>query len=283
MRAGKNAVFLLLGVLVGVLACNSTAHAEDPRDYMFSRPPDGNFFTLDYFGSGAQLSLEHREDIYGGANNATFGVNTLLGYPLAQGTAYARLRVLFLEFGTTLGYETLWRNLSFAPGKNGEYCSACDRGARRARDPILSGGPDTQNIPWAEAKVDLYAPLNDHVVFTALMAARYDDARTRTYDWFFASVHDGGVEGRFESQLFFHHRRWGGIAPYVQAMFLPRSGQHDTEVAWGFNAVARLGLVDRGDLLFFTFLIRPGDRYYGQHDYYAPVRALLVYRVTLSL
>jgi hypothetical protein len=66
-------------------------------------------------------------------------------------------------------------------------------------------------------------------------------------------------------------------------MWLPRAGKHETEVAWGFNAVTRLGLIERNDLLFATFLIRPGDGSYGQHAYYSPVRALLIYRMQLDL
>jgi hypothetical protein len=115
------------------------------------------------------------------------------------------------------------------------------------------------------------------------VAARYEGSMDRTYDWFFTSVHDGGVITRSETMLFVKHRDWGAIGPYVQVMSLPRAGKHDTEVALGFNATRRLGLVTRDDLVFLTFLIRPGDRYYGQHNYYSPVRALLVYRLILAL
>ena len=65
--------------------------------------------------------------------------------------------------------------------------------------------------------------------------------------------------------------------------WLPRDGKHVPEFAYGFNLVTRLGLIPRNDLLFLTFLMRPGDPYYGQHSYFAPFRALLVYRITLSL
>ena len=48
-------------------------------------------------------------------------------------------------------------------------------------------------------------------------------------------------------------------------------------------ARSRLGLIERNDLLFATFLIRPGDGSYGQHAYYSPVRALLIYRMQIDL
>jgi hypothetical protein len=66
-------------------------------------------------------------------------------------------------------------------------------------------------------------------------------------------------------------------------MSLPRGDHTETEVAYGFNAVTRLGLMRRDDLLFLTFLMRPNDPAYGQHAYHAPVRALLVYRMILEL
>ena len=49
------------------------------------------------------------------------------------------------------------------------------------------------------------------------------------------------------------------------------------------NAITRPGILPRNDLLFFTFLIRPTDDSFGQHSYYAPIRALLVYRMVLEL
>jgi hypothetical protein len=250
---------------------------------MFTRQPNGDFLTLDYFGTGGQLTLTHRDSIYGAANDWAVGASTLIGYPIGQYQGFARLRILFLELEAIGGYRTVWRNLSFDPGPHGEYCIACDRAGRRKADPLLQSGPDTDRYGYGEGLAQIYVPFNDNLVLTTYVAARWEDSRPRTYDWFFTSVHDGGLIARNETMLFFHHRDWGGIAPYFQVMFLPRAGHHDTEAALGFNAVTRLGLVNRDDLLFFTFLIRPGDGSYGQHDYYCPVRALFVYRLQLTL
>jgi hypothetical protein len=258
------------------------ARADERRDYMLEGDKPGDKLVLDYFGTGGQLTLVRRRPIYGNANEYTTGVTALVGYPLAQLTAAATLRILFLEFGGSIGYRTIWRNLTFKPGED-TYCVDCDRAARRELDPILGKGPDTDRYVFAEGRVQLYAPFNEHFVLTSLLAARYEGSKPREYDWFFTDIHDGGVITRWETLAFFKHRDLGGIGPYLQLMVLPRAGKHETEFAYGFNAVTRLGLIDRDDLLFFTFLMRPNDPYYGQHSYFLPVRALLIYRITLSL
>lgn len=276
--------FTLRACLILAALSASVAHADQRRDYMLEEiPPPGNVLILDWFGTGGQLGFEHRGQIYGKSNDYAFNVSALVGYPVGQVTAGASIRALFLEIGASIGYRTVWRNLSFDPGPNGEYCIECDRGARRERDPILGDGPDTDHFPMAEGTVQLFAPLNEHVVFVSLLAARYEGLRPRSYDWFFTNIHDDGWMTRSETLLFLKHRDFGGFAPYLQVMWLPRAGKHVAEVAWGFNAVARLGLIEEDDLLFATFLIRPGDGYYGQHSYYSPVRALLIYRMTLEL
>ena len=266
-------------VLVLVLGKSAPAAADQPRDWMFSVQDDGLAVLVDYFGTGAQLSLEHNLSFYGKANTLTTRVSSLVGYPLGEVTANAQLRVLFLAVGGMIGYRAIWRNLSFEPGDDGEYCSRCDRTARRRLDPIFGSGPSTDNFTLAEGYLRLFAPFNDYVVLTSQLVARYEDRRDRSYDWFYTNIHDGGVNTRWETLLFFKHRGWGGFAPYLQLMNLPRAGKYDAEWAFGFNAVTRPGIIRRDDLLFLTFLIRPSDKYYGQHSYYSPVRALLVYRM----
>jgi hypothetical protein len=88
---------------------------------------------------------------------------------------------------------------------------------------------------------------------------------------------------RWEATALFKHRRLGGIGPYLMFLTVPRGGHQESEFAFGFNAITRLGLIDRNDMLFLTFLTRPGDGMYGVHSYFAPIRALLVYRLLLSL
>ena len=264
------------------LALTSTAHADQRRDYMLGSDVYGNHAILDFFGTGGQFTLEHRGSIYGKSNSYSGSVASLIGYPLAQVTTQASLRFLFVELSAMAGYRTIWRNLRFKAGAD-SYCADCDREARRHDDRILVGGPDTDRFVIAEAKVQIYLPFNEYFVVTSLLAEGYQSRRPRTYDWFFTDVHDGGAMTRWETLAFFKHPDWGGIGPYLQLLVLPRAGHHESEFAYGFNAVTRLGLIDRNDLLFLTFLMRPGDPYYGQHSYFSPVRALLIYRMTLSL
>jgi hypothetical protein len=275
---------LIVAAVCAAAAFPSPAAADQRRDYMLEelREP-GNHLILDWFGTGGQIGIEHRGQIYGKQNGYAFNLSSLVGYPVGQVTASASIRALFLEFGVMAGYRTVWRNLSFEPGDDGEYCKDCDRDARRERDPILGKGPDTDHFPMAEGVVSLFAPFNEWIVFTSQLAVRYEGVRPRSYDWFFTNIHDEGTITRSETLLFFKHRDVGGFAPYLQVLWLPRAGKHEAEVAWGFNAVARLGLLSRDDLVFLTFLIRPGDDYYGQHSYFSPVRALIIYRMFLEL
>jgi hypothetical protein len=285
--AGRSAIVramracLVALAVLGVIA--SSVRADQRQDWMLDTSPEGEFLLLDYFGTGAQLGFEHRRKIYGGANGYRLNATAVLSYPLGQVSATAAVRVLFLELSGSVGYRSVWRNLSFEPGDDGEYCKACDRKARRDRDPVLGHGPDTDRFPFAEGTAQLYAPLNEWVVFASSLTARYEGLRERSYDWFYTNIHDDGVMLISETLLFLKHRDWGGFAPYWQVMSLPRAGEHETEVAFGFNAVTRLGLLARNDLLFATFLIRPSDGYYGQHAYFSPVRALLIYRMQLEL
>lgn len=270
-------------LLMAALTLSAAAvHAEQRRDHMLEAAPGGNQLVLDYFGTGGQIRLEHRKRFLS-ANDYAFSVASLVGYPLGQITANASLRILFFELFGTLGYRAIWRNLSFEPGDNGEYCKNCDRAARRHMDPLFGKGPGADKFVFAEAGIQMYAPLNEYVMFTTLLAARYEDVKPRSYDQFYTDIHDGGVISRWEAFLFVKHRKWGGIGPYAQVQWLPRAGKHESEFAYGFNAVMRFGLIPRNDLLFLTFLMRPGDPYYGQHAYFAPFRALLVYRIMLAL
>lgn len=280
MRAfwvGLHSLPLLLGVLASV------ARAEQPRDWMLDGGSGGNRVLLDYFFTGAQATLEHRGDIYGDSNSYSFNVSSLLGFSGGQVQATASLRVLFLEFSGTVGYRSVWRNLSFEPGDNGEYCKDCDRAARRDKDQLWGSGPDTDDYPYAEGTLALYLPLNEAMLFASTFSAHYEDGRPRSYDQFYMNLHDGGMMWISETNLFFRHRKWGAISPYVQVLSLPRDDRHVTQVALGFNAVTRVGLVHKNDALLLSMLFRPTDELYGQHSYYLPMRLLLVYRLVLEL
>jgi hypothetical protein len=273
---------MALVAAVALVLASAPARAEQPRDFMLNFQPYGGWLMIDYFGTGTQVTLELSEPIYGNTNALTAGVSMVATYPLGETYAKVDLRLLFLSIGATAAYRSVWRDLAFEPGED-SYCLECDRGARRERDKLFGDTPGTDQFGWFEGRVNLYFPFNQYVVGVASGALRYEGRHDRSYDWFYTSVFDGGTLGRFEANLFVKHPDWGGIGPYIQLLALPRAGKHDSQWAYGFNATTRLGLLQRNDLLFLTFLIRPGDEYYGQHNYFAPVRALLIYRMMLDL
>jgi hypothetical protein len=267
-----------------VLWATPTAlQADQRRDFFLTGLPPGDRYILDYLGTGGRVTLEHRRPIINKANDYTLSVSSLLGLPLAQLEVNASLRMLWFEFGVSAGYRIVWRNLSFEPGDNGAYCKDCDRVARRRQDPLFGSGAGADEFGFVEGRFQLYAPFNDWFVFTSVFALRYEDLAPRSYDWFYTTVHDPGAMPRFEAIGMFKHRDYGAIGPYVMLASMPRDGRQEPELALGFNAMTRLGLVEHNDMLFVTFLIRPGDDLYGVHSYYAPVRALIVYRLMLSL
>jgi hypothetical protein len=274
------AVWFAAWVAIGTV---TTARAQQQQDYMLDFQPRGSFAIVDYFGTGGMLTFEHRTPIYGNANDLTLGTTLLAAFPLGEAVARMDLRILFLNIGASVAYRTVWRDLTFAPGEDGAYCARCNRGDRRDRDSLFGRTPGSDEFPYAEVRGSLLLPFNEHLVGTSTFALRHEGRRDRSYYWFYTSVYDSGVLLRWEAQLFFKHRDWGGIGPYVQHLQLPRAGELDGQWAFGFNAVTRLGLLPRNDLLFLTLLVRPGDSSYGQHAYFSPLRALLIYRMTFEL
>lgn len=283
MRASVASYAAAVLVAIAILVVSTArVHADQRRDFMLTELTEGDRLVLDYYGTGAQVSMVRRRGFYSHANDYSLRVSSLLAYSLGQVSATASLRVLAFELEGTVGYRTVWRNLSFEPGEH-SYCKDCDRPARRARDPLFGNSDSTDHFPFAQGTLTLYAPFNEYFVLTSFVALRYEGLRDRSYDWFFADIHDSGMMVDWELTAFVKHRHWGGIGPYLQLVSLPRAGHHESEFAFGFNAVGRFGLVHRNDMLFFTFLMRPGDGNYGVHSYFAPIRALIVYRLTLPL
>lgn len=276
-------VVFVLSLLALLPASTSRVRAEQPRDWLLNGAPAGNYAILDYLGAGAQLSLERRQAFYGGANVFTLNGSTLIGQYSAQAQATASLRVLIFEISGTVGYRTLWRNLAYERGDDGAYCKDCDRPARRDSDPIFDPTSGHAKYPYAEAGLGLFLPLNDWMVFGSSFLAHWEDSPARSFDQIYTYLHDGGLMLISETTLMFKHRDWGGIGPYLQVASLPREGRHETQVAVGFNALTRVGLIKRNDALVVSLLARPGDGSYGNHWYFMPARLIVAYRMSFAL
>lgn len=283
MREPAPSRYARAGLLAALLAlCGAPARAQQTRDYMLGFDPAGTFLLIDYYGTGGMLTLEHRVPIYGSANELTVGAALVPAYPLGEAFARADLRILFFGIGTTVAYRSVWRSLQFDADPDG-YCLRCDRASRREVDGFLDRTPGSDDWPYAEVRASLFGPFNEHFVGMTTAAVRYEGRDDRTFDWFYTSVYDRGLLGRWETQFYFKHRDLGGIGPYAQLLVLPRGEAHESQWAFGFNAVTRLGLLRKDDLLFITFLARPGDDAFGQHSYFSPIRALAIYRIRLTL
>jgi hypothetical protein len=268
--------------LIALSAQLAPARADQPRDFMLGFQPEGTFLLVDYFGTGGQLTLENRRNIYGDSNTLTLGAGVVPAYPQTDAFARADIRILFLSIGGMVAYRAVWHDLAFEPGPN-SYCLRCDRAGRRSQDSLIGETTGSERFPYGEGRASLFFPFNEHLVMESTGAVRYEGRKDRSFDWFYTSVYDRGVLGRWETLLFVKDHRFGGIGPYLQLLYLPRGNRYDAQWAFGFNAVTRLGLLARNDLLFLTFLTRPGDPSYGQHNYFSPIRALLIYRMILDL
>jgi hypothetical protein len=273
------------GVLfaLGLLLLPVSARADQARDWLLNGSPPGTYALFDYLGAGAQLSLERRQPFYGGANVFTLNGSALLGQYFGQVQTTASLRVLLLEITGTIGYRALWRNLAFPAGDNGAYCKDCDRPARRDADPIFDPTSGHAKYPYAEAGVSLLLPLNNFMVFGSQFLAHYENSPDRSFDPVYTNLHDGGLLMVSETSLLFKHKNWGALGPYLQVISIPRDGRHETQVAAGFNALTRVGLIQRNDALIASLLVRPGDGSYGNHWYYMPARLIVAYRMSFAL
>lgn len=265
-----------LAAVALLLGASRSARADQPADFMFRPRPPGTYALVDLFTPGIQLSLENVQEIYGSANSWTNRISARISYPLGELAVHSELRILFLRLGVTGSYRLPWRNLTFAPDER------LDRAHRRDRDPIFGGDVNQDGFFFVEGRAELLVPLNEHVFFSSLGALRHETRTDRTYDWLRATVHDGGLVGRWEALLWLRHRELGAIAPYVQYLNYRRDGRRWGQVALGFQAVRRVGLLRRNDLLYLMLLTRPGDGYYGQHTLRMSVNALLLYRMILD-
>lgn len=255
----------------------SEARAEQRADYMLTYQRPGLFVHNDFFGTGLQTTLEHRKWIYGNANTLTSSLQSRVTYPLGELNLQSEIRILFFSIGAQLGYRYVWRNIHFAPDES------ISRGRRRERDALFAGSTNSNIFPFVQGHASFIAPLNDHLLFFTIGTLRWEGNQDRSFDWLYTVTHDRGFLGVWEAMLLVKGRELGGIGPYVQWLSYPLDDRRRSQWSFGLTGARRLGLLKRNDLIFLTFLVRPGDDDFGQHAYFMPVRGLLTYRFTFEL
>lgn len=280
-----------LGLAVCLLSLRAGADVpvRAPRDYFLDVPPGGHFVHLDAFTLGAQASYEYRAHIEEDMSMLHARMSGLVSYPYAEASANADVRIFLLTLGASYGYQWIYRNLEFGPRD-------VDRSAARRNQLEEQGQIDDQDFTFYEARARLTVPL-DWLFLLSTATLRHENRDDNSFDWLHANVHDRGLLGKIETTLFFRHKDWGAVGPYVRYMDLPRTDPRDgtsrreTELAYGFMLGTRVGLVKptRGnvDLFLLMMAFRFGDEDFGLHGLRdvidVPMFVLAAYRVTLAL
>lgn len=263
-----SAVAAALAVLL--VAGRASADAP-PRDQFLLPPAGGTWATFDAYTVGLQGQLEHRK-VLRSEDYATLmpklGGIASLGFGEVSASFDARL--LFFSAGASAGVRRTWRGYTFDDGESGT------RDKRLERDAVKDH--DVFDAPFAEVRARLALPLHDNVLGVFGASLRVDDAPRNSYDWALTTMRDGGRVTRFDATLFYRSPTLGGVGPMVRALELRESGKQKTELAFGFVAGRRLGVLPN-DLVLLNVLTQPESAEFGFHVLRAPLFTLLVYRV----
>ncbi len=274
MRTG--AVAWALGAMALLVAL--PARADAPRDYFLNAPAPGNYAHFDAYTVGTQLGLENRSDLEPGMSMLHTRASGILSYPYTEGSINMDARVFLFTLGGSLGYRWVYRNLTFAPGES--------RTIQARNDREKAGKFDTQGFAFGEGRFQLVVPL-DFLFLINKTTVRWEGRQDNSFDWFHATVHDRGTMVKNETTLFYRHRDFGAIGPYLRVMDMPKDGTRKTELHVGFVYGTRPGLVTprhgNSDLFLLQVIGRPGSNTFGLHGYHVPLYILAVYRATLSL
>ena len=275
--------FAAASVAAVVCGWSFGAQAEMPRDYFLNAPPAGTYAHLDAYTVGAQVSLENRADLEEGMSMLHTRVSGIASYPYADGSLNLDARVFLFTLGGSVGYRHVWRDHTFAPGEDKS------RDARNDRED--AGDIDSQGFSYAEGRLRLVIPLDSFFMINT-GTVRDEGRNDNSFDWFHASVHDGGTFYKYEGTLFFRHRDFGAIGPYLRVMDVPVTrddGSHtrSTDVHYGLVFGTRPGFITprngNSDLFLLQAVTKFGDDEFGLHAYRVPMYFLAVYRASLEL
>jgi len=269
--------------LLSTLLLPSIVRADQRQDWILAAGPAGTYVNLDFIFGAVQAGLENRSKIYGGANMLTLRGSAIAALPFGSTQADIELRMLNLTLGTSVGYQSIWRNQTFGDGER------MDRKERRERD--AAGEFNTDNFPFWEGRASLAFPFNDYVLLNHVTSWRLADSADRSFNNG-TQVVDDGRSVRLDFQLFFKHEDFGGLAPTVQILNFDLDDDWRTQFNYGFMFVTRAGLVQRDDLLLFQMYFHSGPVFGGGYDnrdvygaalWRAPLTFLLVYRSVITL
>ncbi len=274
---------LAYGVLLFGLLLPFSASAEQRKDWLLAAPGEpGTYVNLDVIFGAFQAGLEHRVNIFGGANQLTLRGSAIAAVPFSSTQVDADLRMLVLTLGMSVGGMDVWRNQTFAPGE------PVNRKERRERD--AAGDYNSSVFGFWEGRAQLDLPFNDYVLLHNVNSYRVSGAPSRSFDNLLNVVHDGNYE-RSDFQLFLKHRDYGAIGPMFQVLDFSEGGHHHTQLNYGFVVISRAGLARRNDLLLFQMLWNAGDTLggydnsasYGMAMLRGPVMFTFAYRSVISL
>jgi hypothetical protein len=260
-----------------------------PRDYFLNPPPAGHFAHLDAYTIGAQASYEYRAHLEEDMSMFHARASAVVSYPYTEASANVDTRVFLFTLGASYGYRWVYRNHTFLPNET-------DRSADRRNDLESDKQWTDQDFTFYEGRLRLTIPL-DSFFMANTATLRNEEQDDNSFDWFHANVHDGGTFTKLESTLFFRHRDFGAIGPYLRYMNLPRTdpatgeSRREDEIAYGIVFGTRPGFVKpimgNTDLFLFQAIFRFGDDDFGLHAYRnlvdVPMSILAVYRVTFGL
>lgn len=272
-----------MGIALATLLASGAAMAEMPRDYFLNAPSAGTFAHLDAYTVGAQASLENRADLEQGMSMLHTRLSGIVSYPYAEGSANVDVRVFLLTFGASAAYRHVYRDHTFDIGE--------DRTAAARREREKNDDFGSQGFAYYEGRARLVVPL-ESLFLSNLLTVREEKRNDNSFDWFHATVHDAGTIVKYEGTLFFRHRDFGAIGPYLRYMSFPRTNDagrqsRRSEVHFGGVYGTRPGLITpRGgnaDLFLLQVVAAANDDIYGLHAYNMPIYLLAVYRATLGL
>lgn len=269
--------------LIGMLIVAAPAYAEQPADWFIGSGEEGTNLNLDFIFGALQGGIEHREEVFGGANMFTTRASALAALTYGSTQADIEMRLVNLTLGVSFGYQSFWRAQTYGP------YDRMDRKERRERD--AAGEFSTENFPFWEGRASMGFLINDYVAFNHITAYRDAGMPDRTFDNVTSVVHDGETITQ-DFQLALHHRDYGAFVPTFRILHFDLNDRYRLQFNWGFSLVSRAGLVRRDDLILMRMFFHSGPIFgagidnrdqFGTFVLRGPLTLIFAYRTSIEL